>query len=162
MKEDKLKIDELNEKLRRINSMTEKIPNFEYCEEKTVNVSCDSHDSDYNSCYEQDWCTDYKVTFGWDKDGKLINIFVNKSGNHCLTETRTTTIEYDIYGNVFKISYFRKGSFEVKTELVIENNVLFCNGESDYYNDKWNKIYGYDSCFCVPRLENILEKYGYN
>ena len=58
--------------------MSEKIPYYTYIDIETYNVSCDCHPSDLN---DPDAIREIehkcRVSFEWDTDGKLIEIYIN-------------------------------------------------------------------------------------
>jgi hypothetical protein len=130
MEEDKLKINVLNEKLRRISIIPD------------IDISW--HDREYGLCEKG-----YYIEFEWNEDNKLIKI-TSKEYYH--TEYgdnddsyKSTTIKYDTNGYVHKI----EGGMMV---FEIENDVLFHNGKK-YGIDKWKCLY---QLFSVPVLKNIL------
>ena len=164
MENDKLKIEELNKKLKRINSLVEKIPNYLYSDSVSYNPS----PSEVEDVTLESWCP---VVFDWDKEGKLVEINVYSYGNYLHPRSVKTRIEYDAESNVSKIiREDEKSSFlEILFDSIIDKDTyelnklrpsyeLYRSYDTPYISIlyKWNsdELYPYFKC---PELGNLLD-----
>jgi hypothetical protein len=153
---DKVKIDDLNKKIRRINSLSDKIPDFKYCfKSNTVNYSCDSHPSDFSSrCEKTDESYDTFI-FSWDNDGKLVKIYSFKTDRWNYFDEDFGERNYD--EKTIEIMYNTKGAVseilkDGKRFFVIENDILKCL--EDCNGNEWDCLLNVFRC---SKVGNILD-----